>query len=217
MTIISVHTPKTAGTTFLQNLFVVFGESNVLLDYGDDPANPSSRWCLDPYSLILDPVTTVAPYKVIHGHFHPSKYNSIEQAFRITFLRHPVDNLISIFRFWSLSPPEISKSSLFSYFKDNKLSVQRFAMLPAIRFLYSRTYFGGFDMSQFDFIGDYKDYSMELLRLGGILGVDFNPKLRLNVTSEIQNDNSHLSIGDLGELFKILAEDIAFYERHAGK
>ena len=46
--IISVHTPKAAGTTFLQQLRIVFGEENLLLDYSDDPADNSSRWNIDP-------------------------------------------------------------------------------------------------------------------------------------------------------------------------
>lgn len=215
--IISVHTPKVAGTTFQQQLRMAFGESALLLDYGDDPADPCSRWSLDPESTCIAPITSIAPYSVVHGHFHPAKYNAINKAFRMTFLRHPVDNVLSIFRFWNVHPSGMWESSLFRYFKENKLSVQRLAMLPAIRFLYSRTYFGGFDMSRFDFIGDYQDYSNELQRLGSLLGVSFDPDLRLNVTPEVQENDLHLTISDLHKLLDILADDINFYERHAGK
>lgn len=215
--IISVHTPKAAGSTFLQQLRSAFGESSLLLDYGDDPADLCSRWCIEPDSAHLDPITTIAPYRVVHGHFHPAKYNAIDEAFRVTFLRHPIDNVMSIFRFWSVHPPGMWDSVLFRYFKENKLSVQRLAMLPAIRFLYSRTYFGSFDMRRFDFIGDYSDYPRELQRLGGLLGVDFDPKLRLNVTPDIHEDNLHLATSDSSDLSDILAEDIIFYERYAGK
>lgn len=215
--IISVHTPKVAGSTFLQQLRLAFGDENLLLDYSDDPANISSRWNIDPECVYLDPINSIAPYRVVHGHFHPAKYNKLDEAFRMTFLRHPVDNVISIFRFWSANPPGMWDSPLFRYFKENKLSVQRLAMLPVIRFLYSQTYFGGFDMSRFDFVGEYGDYPRELQRLGGRLGVEFDLALRLNVTPTIQEKNLQVTQLDACALSDILAEDIRFYERHAGK
>lgn len=215
--IVSVHTPKVAGSTFLQQLRAAFGEANLLLDYGDDPADICSRWNIDPESSRIDPIATIAPYRVVHGHFHPAKYNALDEAFRLTFLRHPIDNVMSIFRFWSVHPPGMWDSPLFRYFKENKLSVQRLAMLPAIRFLYSQTYFGGFDMTRFNFIGDFRVYPQELQRLGDRLGVEFDLTLRLNVTSEIQDNNPQAPPPDTGVLSDILAEDIRFYERHAGK
>nr|WP_156886323.1 hypothetical protein [Pseudomonas alcaliphila] len=215
--IISVHTPKVAGSTFLEQLRSVFGDANLLLDYSDDPADISSRWNIDPESYSLDPIVSIAPYCVVHGHFHPGKYSKIDDAFRLTFLRHPVDNVISIFRFWSANPSEMWGSPLFRYFKENNLSVHRLAMLPAIRFLYSKTYFGGFDMRRFDFVGDYSEYPSELQRLGGRLGVTFDSALRLNVTPAIKEGVLNLAPADICSLSDILAEDILFYEQYAGK
>lgn len=215
--IVSVHTPKVAGSSFLHQLRTVYGETNLLLDYGDDPVDIRSRRNIDPESYRLDPITTVAPYRVVHGHFHPGKYDALGDTFRLTFLRHPVDNVISIFRFWSAHPPQMWDSPLFHYFKENALSVQRLAMLPAIRFLYSKMYFGGFDMSRFEFIGDYRDYPRELQRLGGLLGVEFDLSLRLNVTQDIRGDGPKSTPLDTSGLSEILAEDIKFYERYAGK
>lgn len=215
--IISVHTPKVAGSTFQQQLRMAFGESNLLLDYGHDPADISSSWNIDPELFHINPITTIAPYSVVHGHFHPAKYDSINQAFRLTFLRHPIDNVLSIFRFWSANSPEMWSSLLFRYFKENGLSVQRLAMLPAIRFLYSKTYFGGFDMRRFDFIGDFTDYPQELKRLGDQLGVEFDLSLRLNVTERPNEKNWQLSSFETDALSTILAEDIGFYEKYAGK
>jgi hypothetical protein len=215
--IVSVHTPKVAGSTFLEHLRLAFGESSLLLDYSDDPADICSRWCIDPESFRIEPITTVTPYRVVHGHFHPAKYNAISEAFRLTFLRHPIDNVMSIFRFWSANPPDMWDNQLFRYFKRNKLSAQRLAMLPAIRFLYTKTYFGGFDMSRFDFIGDYRQYSRELQRLGDRIGVEFDLSMRLNVTPEIQDQNMQGLSVDIDELSGILADDINFYEKYAGK
>lgn len=215
--IVSVHTPKVAGSSFLHQLRTVFDEAHLLLDYGDDPADIRSRRNIDPESYSLDPVSSIAPYRIVHGHFHPGKYDGLDNAFRLTFLRHPVDNVMSIFRFWSAHPPGMWDSPVFRYFKENALSIQRLAMLPAIRFLYSRVYFGGFDMSRFNFIGDYHCYRSELLRLGNLLGVEFDLDLRINVTSEIFGEGLEGAPVDVCILSSILAEDIKFYEQHAGK
>lgn len=215
--IVSVHTPKVAGSTFLQQLRTVFGDDGLRLDYGDDPADHRSQGSLDPVSYQLNPIRTIVPYRAVHGHFRPEKYNGLGSAFRLTFLRHPVENVISIYRFWRAHPTEMWSTPLFCYFKEQALSLQRLAMLPTIRFLYSKTYFGGFDMNRFDFIGDYSDYSQELHRLGVQLGVEFDLGLRVNVTGEISGDDSKFDASEIAALTEILAEDIKFYERYAGR
>jgi hypothetical protein len=105
----------------------------------------------------------------------------------------------------------------FRYFKERALSVQRFAMLPTIRFLYSTTYFGGFDMSRFDFIGDYCDYTRELQRLGVQLGVEFDLSLKVNITPGTVSDDPRSDASEIAALTEILAEDIKFYEQYAGR
>jgi len=215
--IVSVHTPKVAGSSFLHQLRSIFGDSDLLLDYSDDPADHRSRGSLDPDSYCLNPITTIAPYRVVHGHFHPKKYDALGEALRLTFLRHPINNVISIYRFWRAHPPEIWNTPLYRYFKENDLSIQRLAMLPTIRFLYSKTYFGEFDMDCFDFIGDYRDYTHELQRLGSLLEVEFDLGVRLNITQEIADDDPRFNQSDIAALSNILADDISFYERYAGK
>ena len=215
--IISVHTPKVAGSAFRHQLQAIFSETELLLDYGDDPADHRSRGNLDPESYRLSPITAIAPHRVVHGHFRPQKYDALGDAFRLTFLRHPVDNVMSIYQFWRISAAEPWKTPLHRYFVENDLSVRRLAMLPAIRFLYSRTYFGGFDMTRFNFIGDYRDYPKELRRLGLLLGVEFDPELYINVTPGATNDDPRKNESDIAALSEILAGDIKFYERYAGR
>lgn len=215
--IISVHTPKVAGSTFLQQLRTVFEDDSLLLDYSDDPADHRSQGSLDPNSYQLEPIRTIAPYRAVHGHFRPEKYDGIGQAFRLTFLRHPVNNVISIYRFWRAHPAEMWNTPVFRYFKEHALSVQRLAMLPTIRFLYSKTYFGGFDMNRFDFIGDYGDYTRQLQRLGVRLGVEFDLGLRVNVTQDTLGDDLKSDASEIAALTEILADDIKFYEQYAGR
>lgn len=218
--VVSVHIPKAAGSSLLQQFKDSLGERKILLDYEDDPVDLRSRACIEPEAYALNPIRSISPYKLVYGHFQPAKYDGLFGAFRMTFLRHPVDNVQSIFRFWSAHSRETWDSPIFHYFKDNELTLERFASIPRIRYLYTQTYFGDFDMSRFDFIGDYARYDDELFRLGGSIGIELDPAVRLNVTqSYIDEKQSELwkCDGDGQRLEEILKEDIAFYERFAGR
>lgn len=222
-TIVSVHTPKVAGTSFLRQLKDIYGENQVLQDYSDDPANPLSVICIDPNSYDVSPIKSISPFKIVHGHFHPRKYAHLVNAYRLTFLRHPVDNIMSIYNFWSARELNFWSHPVFNYFKKANLSLSRLAMLAQLRYLYSRTYFGGFDMANFDFIGDYACYEQELMRLGESLGVRFDRDVRHNVTAHQMGPAgsgcSHRALSDdeFAELARILKDDIDFYEAYKGR
>lgn len=215
--IISVHTPKAAGSSFLQQLQRVFGGENLLLDYDDDPADVRSRRNIDPDSYGLKPITSLRPYRAVHGHFHPAKYDFVGNAFRLTFLRHPVDNVVSIYRFWALHSESQLDTPAFRYFKQQQLSLQELASLPIIRHLYTRTYFENYDMGRFDFIGSYSNYHRELQRLSELLDVEFDSTLRVNVTDEITSQFRLPDTLDTASLSEILSDDISFFERYAGR
>ena len=217
-TIISVHVPKTAGSSFLHQLKNLYGVSSVLLDYEDDPVAKYKSFesllrSFDNFSP-LDPSV-----RVVHGHFNPVKYSFVENAFRLTFLRHPIENIISIFKFWSSHELGSLANPLFHYFKSNKLGIREFALLDEIRYLYSRVYFRGVDLDRFDFVGDYNNYSLELMRLSSILKINLDINVRLNVTSDI---SSRIMLDPITEdiekfLHEILEDDISFYFKYAGK
>lgn len=222
--IVSVHTPKVAGTSFLSQLRSRYGDERVLLDYQDDPTNPLSAVNIDPRFYELNPVVSIAPNQVVHGHFRPAKYAQLASAFRITFLRHPIANVISIYNYWSAQNSEQWDHPIFRYFKEMNLSLLRFASLPAIRYLYTGSYFVNFDMSGFDFIGDHAHYASELDRLSDHLGVEFDSTVHHNATSEFYDDEQAaalmpgaLSQLDIAELGKLLARDIAFYDANKGR
>ena len=160
--IISVHFPKAAGSSLKKSFLAAYGQEGVYFDYEDDPKDPTCQYYIDSDGC-RDEASKISErpgVKVIHGHFHPSKYDQIKNAKRITFLRHPIDNLISTYFFWKkLEGPG---HALFNYFHDNHLTLIELAKLPAIRYLMSRTYFGNFDMKLFDFIGFQESYSAGL-------------------------------------------------------
>ena len=212
--LISVHLPKAAGTSFLHSLFGAYGQDAVSLDYQDDPADPCSDYSLDPEGCrrkARDAVHTIA-VKVIHGHFHPSKYDFADDVRRITFLRHPVDTLISIYYYWKTRG---DGHCLFNYARERQLTLRQTARLPVVRYLLSRTYFGGFDMDRFDFIGFIDTYTNDMRRLAQVLSVPVaetkeNANVYPGYRDEVADIRANRSL--VSDLEDSLLEDIRFYD-----
>ena len=217
--IISIHTPKAAGTSFREILFSAYGREKVLEDYAEDPVNPISKLHIDPKAYLRSPIDNLNNFNVVHGHFHPSKYSFIKDTTYITFLREPIDNILSIYYFWKNL--EKGFHALHDYFIDHKLSIIEFVELPAIRYLYSKCYFDSFDMKKFEFIGDFSCFNSEVHRLSLILNKQFNEKVYLNKTShKFFIDEKDRIRGDkekMHYLAAMLKEDIQFYEQYRGR
>lgn len=218
--IISVHAPKAAGSMLLVQFQKIFG-SEVFFDYQDDPADPCSVRNIDPLSYVKKPILDLPECAVVHGHFHPAKYDGVSPAFRVTFLRSPVENALSIYRFWRLAPATKWGSPLFRYFKENELDLESFASLPLIRNLYSESYFGGYDMRRFDFVGDYSFLKRDIDRLGQAVGLDISCSDRVNNTADIAVDLGELTYMPTEEEVErvgfLLERDIEFYRTYVSR
>lgn len=218
--IISIHAPKAGGTSTLALWKQAFGEDRVLMDYSDPPANPSANFIVDPVGWAEQRPTTLPEcIQVVHGHFRPGKYDLLKNVFRLTMLRHPVDNLISIYCYWKIIPPQ--PNAVHQYFLANQLDILGLARLPIIQNLYSDTYFGGWDMGRLDFIGRHETRAEDLQRLAGILGISIDTSLHLNATEpEGVNLEKEAILSDsklMNRLTELLADDICFYEKFLPK
>lgn len=140
--LISVHVPKCAGTSFLESLTEAYGPDRVLRDYGDRPIDPTSPMNLDPEGFFSQArrsaAERLAPYSVVHGHFNLRKYDGV-RALRATFLREPIDRLISHYYYWQNTPP--NGHTLHQYVLTQALSLIEFARLPMIRSFYAGVFF----------------------------------------------------------------------------
>ncbi|MBA2269326.1 MAG: hypothetical protein H0W20_01850 [Chthoniobacterales bacterium] len=128
-----------------------------------------------------------------------------------------MENLISIYRYWRTLPR--NGNPLHEYFLAHNLGILEAARLPLLRYLISRTYFGGFDMDRFSFIGTMEHYSADVRRLSKIIGRPL-PEMRQNVTAEVREAGAAGGVSDLtsgskinSALYELLRDDIAFYER----
>jgi hypothetical protein len=152
---------------------------------------------------------------VVHGHFYIEKYRCLRAA-RVTILRHPVDRLISHYLFWNHQPAH--GHSLHDQFLSEQPSIVQFARMPFLRHFYRQVLFRDVDMGMFDLIGNTENMDESVSQMEKVTG----RKLWLETTNA--NTCKHCrkqrakilkKESVLAELRDILADDIAFYERHA--
>lgn len=255
--LIGLHIPKTGGTALLRWLEKVYGREALYPDSDDNenPANISSVIYIDPEGY-LKAFASGYPFlrgkKVVHGHFWMKKYQHITQNVpRITFLRNPVDRLISEYwniknygEGWKMSVFEIYKPidklirkyrawnrkirkshmPMHLYFLRKSPSLLDFARMPLNKNYYGVTFLGDIGPERYDFIGDYARFDDEVKRLKALLDVDSDispPKE--NITSNKDDGYRRFKEGVLndaatmGRLKELLSDDIAFYEKYAGR
>jgi hypothetical protein len=197
--VVAVHFPKAGGTSLLEQ-FISALRSDLAMDYGADPlAGPCpQRGFPDGKAMVI-------------GHFRADRYDGTD-AFRMTFLRHPVSNLISTYFFLQTVPDR--GHPLHHRFLTERPSVTDFARDERMRFLMSRTYFGGFDMRRMDFIGFNETRAQDLARLSELLGLPLSAEVHANRTTfGARYEATQADAGIRAKLTDILAEDIAFYDR----
>lgn len=205
--IISVHLPKSGGTSVRRCLEEQFGE-RALFDYGRGPLGPQA-----------DAVEQALPKGIdlVHGHFKPRRYQSIKPAFWMTFLREPTDLVLSFYFFWKTMP--FQGGPLHRRFLDEQPEIEAFAHWQPIRCLSSETYFGGYDMGQMDFIGFHETRHEDMERLNKIAGLQLDGGRHDNQTAS-GNEARQAVRADhakMARLRDILKQDVRFYENLRAK
>jgi hypothetical protein len=179
---ISVHLPKTAGTSFVAALDTHF-QTRLLKDYSDRPGNTPAlernRAALQASLRNADRV--FANVDCIHGHFLPIKYLTLtyrREVKFITWMRNPVERLLSHFYHWKTYARK--PGALRRRFVEEAWSIERFCLGSEVRNLYWQ-FFWGFPIDYFDFIGITEFYEDDLAYFSQhYLGASLEAK-RLNV------------------------------------
>jgi len=155
--IISVHIPKTAGTTFGQILAQVYGDAQVLFD------NPQ----LDR----VGELPIIEPHiRAIHGHFPVGKYaGHFPWAKRIVWLRHPIDRLLSHYFFLKSFSMVHNDDPIHRLVLEKQISVVEFAQqVGMFNVLAGFTY--GLPLTDFYFVGIQEFLMEDLAELKTMLG-----------------------------------------------
>lgn len=154
--IISVHVPKTAGTTFRKALVNAYGKEGVLWDYNKEKVE----------KILLE----VNPKKIqaIHGHFKVQKYEDrFPEAKRIIWIRDPLKRLIS--NYWHLVTYFQKTKIIVNEMELEKQKLLNYAKKPRIRNFMSR-HFKKRKLKDFWFVGITEFFEEDLTEIQTLLG-----------------------------------------------
>ena len=213
MRLISVHLPKTAGTTFQAQLGAL-GFASCSLDYGDAPLH-CSRFARRQRALTAGAIGALTLKKqpeIIHGHFLPVKYRylSKRETRYVTWLREPVSRLKSHFDYWQREyNPGVAGKTHRKMIED-AWTFERFALGPELRNIYSE-FLWGFPLSRFDFVGLTEFYDEDLLRFVAQFGLTLPDKVES--ANRRPDQPTGVSLDLRQEITQWHAKDIALYQQ----
>jgi len=209
--IVSVHIPKTAGSSFKDLLLRELGENRVCLRYGQTPLRHRAEGQpIPPLDLTGD-----SECMLIHGHFvadrlilppasAPPRY--------IAWLRHPVERLVSHYLFWKRQP--YPDQPLCRRLLEEDLGLEAFAALDGMRDL-QRFFLGGLPLSQFDFIGITERFDESIDRFNVTFGTDLPTAMRVNVNPDKPTRDYRAILGEreYDAIAELNAADMMLYQQ----
>ena len=195
--IISIHIPKTGGTTFVDVLRKC-AEEVLYLDYSHEVGLGSTalfrrgKRLKAPFESVVDDLESLQGRSVIHGHFAPKKYSGrFPNAIYVTWLRDPVERVVSHYFYWQRS--YLPGDARWEQVAMQKMSLEQFAQLDFARDVYSR-WFSPLGVERFDFVGIMEEYDRSLEMFRRLIC----PEIQLDSTLRNQNPNRGGNFYDLG-------------------
>jgi hypothetical protein len=162
--LLSVHIPKTAGTSFAKVLETLYGKRLQKL-----------------YEPSFDPITNRV--LCVHGHFLPAHFfHRYQKARAITWLRNPTDRVISHYRFYKRQPQP--DDPVWQQIHEQGLSLLEFARLPLMT---NRQSFFLEDLAfdDYDFIGITEQFDRSVQLFAKIFRLSIRSKpIHLNTAPE---------------------------------
>lgn len=201
--IISVHIPKTAGTSLRNMILQFYGNEKVCTHYPDSPEVDGTR------DINEDT-------KVVHGHFfireYLQRYPEIKTSNvkKVAWLRHPITRLMSHYFYNKKYPFSINQDM-------NKLNLVDYAQLPWKQNEMSK-HLAGVELEDYYFIGIQEFFNEDLEDMQTLLGWS-NIETNIYDNSSLSNQYYQLIKETLSEakvLDKIAtlnAEDMELYEK----
>jgi len=166
MTLISVHLPKTGGTSFKASLMTHFGE-RYRDDYGDQAL---SQPRLERFRAALVAGEAIAErgldgIECVHGHFLPVKYQRLNARSALTFvtwMREPVARMLSHYDYWRGNYDEKTAAPHHRQFIEEGWTLEQFCLSEQFRNIYTQ-YLWGFPLERFAFVGITEYYREDML------------------------------------------------------
>lgn len=159
--LISLHTPKSGGTSFKIFLETHYG-NRLKLDYNDKPINTeieerikNAKNFNKKYKIYLKNYYKLKGIECIHGHFLPYKYkeslNDDKTRF-ITWLRDPLERLASHYYYWKRAYRQGKSGELHQKVIEEEWDFKRFCFSNEMKNFYTQ-FLWEFPIENFNFIG----------------------------------------------------------------
>jgi len=208
--IVSVHIPKTAGTSFRVVLKKIFGRF-LHLDYGNYHPLTSPLIKTYHFSKLVgsgEVDTIKSKVRCIHGHFGGRKYFGLfPEAHFVTWLRFPVDRLYSQYVFQKRSHDPYNHVSCLLHRKN--LSFLEYAQLEENRNMQSKM-LDGCDLEKFSFIGITEKLDEQVLDFLQIYGFE---NLKSQERRNVNKGEKSLSEEIVEEVSWLNKDDLELYRR----
>ena len=207
--LVSVHIPKTAGTSFRNILKTIYGEEAVVRI--DIPSKSKVRVNQEDFKESqLD-----KHIKVAHGHFSPEK---LQHHFKvspevpvITWLRDPVERVISNYYYLEKILQGIIKEEErgVNILSKMQCSLVEYASREICRNRMSK-FLAGIELEELRFVGIQEYFSEDLQLMGKALGWPDVKELYHNATGKTKREVSEAERAEISRLNEI---DIEIYQR----
>lgn len=208
--LISIHIPKTAGTSFRNSLKVVYGEKEVVrLDIGLVKQEVKINEQLY-YQSEFPPGT-----KVIHGHF---SYPLLIENFKInpdipviTWLRDPVQRVISNYLYLTKILEDLLQEEQkgLNILQKMKRSLKEYALFEGAQNRQSK-FLKGLNIEDLKFVGIVEHYDEDINKLAKILAWEKAPIFNNNRTKK---ETDFVSKNDIDLIRQLNKEDLNLYEK----
>lgn len=215
MTLISVHLPKTAGTSFKASLAAHFGD-RYRDDYGDKVISQSRH---ERFKAAISAGVLIARQGLdgidcVHGHFLPMKFQQLDISRSLTFvtwMREPVARLLSHYDYWQESYDKETAAPHHRKVIEEGWTLERFCLSKQFRNIYTQ-YLWGFPLEMFSFIGITEHYNDDMREFSArFLSADIPPQ-HLNAAKYSRSSRS-VDEAFLEEVRVFHAADIRLYQR----
>ena len=162
--LVSVHIPKTGGSSLRRSVLEPFFGDRLLLDYDDAPLSHDAAerngkalaW--EPSPDLLD------RYDCVHGHFLATKYLSANVPCRFAvWFRDPEQRVLSRFHYGKRSE---TPGNIFA----PEMTLQEFCEIDRFHNVYAK-YLWNFDLERFDFIGITERYASGMEVFGRLFDI----------------------------------------------
>lgn len=208
--LVSVHIPKTAGTSFQNTLRDVYGTDHFArLDIDMDA--PEEEIELD--RQLWSGHRLSRRTRVVHGHFSPAqfdKYFQTTDAQYITWLRHPVERVLSNYYYLEkrLKEELDEKGNRLNILSKLQRSLVEFAAASINQNRIAK-FLRGRDLEAFDFVGIQAHYEEDLAAMAKLLHWTKVTTYHHNATGTTYDVNADLR----AQIAAYNQEDMLIYER----